>query len=45
MERRARTKNRLIVGKPKEKEVKRIEGRGTNRKEENRGRETMYVIG
>lgn len=33
-------KSKLIVGKPKEKEIKRMEGRGVNREAESRGRET-----
>lgn len=40
MEGRARTKSKLIVGKPKEKEIKRMEGRGINREAESKGRET-----
>lgn len=44
MERRARTKSKLIVGRPKEKEIKGIEGREVNREAESRGRETRRMI-
>lgn len=43
MERRARTKSKLIVGKPKEKEIKRMEGRGVSREAESGGRETRRM--
>lgn len=43
MERRARTKSKLIVGRPKEKEIKGMEGREVNREAESRGRETRRM--